>query len=74
MITGYKTGTRYYLPSTFHKLEVHEALDQRPFPKAVFSHITLIGATPGMYRHDDYFATSLMRPRSFTHLQLHHHG
>lgn len=47
MITGYKVGTRYYLPSHFRELDAHEALDQRPFPKTVYSHLTLVESTPG---------------------------
>ncbi len=47
MLTCYKGGPRYYLPSVFGAVMVHEELLKKPFPKTIFSHYVLVKWTLG---------------------------
>ena len=68
IITGYKKDSRYYLPSKVGWLATHEALDQRPFPKSVLAHVTLVGSNTSEWPYIAIFACTLTSICSFSHV------
>jgi acyl transferase domain-containing protein/aryl carrier-like protein len=52
MITGCRDGQSYYLPARAGYLETHDALYAKPFPKFVYSHLTLVRTTPDTLTYD----------------------
>ena len=49
MMTGYKVGPQYYLPSKCRTVTVARASAGKPFPKTVISHGTMMVYSPGMF-------------------------